>query len=114
MSAALELLRLALGLPAVLLLPGAAWTLALIPPDGAGWRSWATLDRLVASFALSVALVPLGALAWSRGLGLPLGTWGSLAVVALLTGSGLAAARWRKARRGRSAAPVDGGGPRVS
>jgi uncharacterized membrane protein len=59
------------------------------------------IERCVVAFALSVALVPLAAIAWSRGLGLPLGTWGSLAVVAIVLGTGIGAWRWRLARRAR-------------
>lgn len=88
----LEVLRLLVGVPAVLLLPGWAWSYALLRPMD-------VLDRLAVAFGLSLALVPVAAIAWSRWLGLPLSTWGGVAIVAVLTacGAGLAWSR-RRAR----------------
>ncbi|MEA3135908.1 MAG: hypothetical protein QOC71_189, partial [Thermoplasmata archaeon] len=74
----LEALRLLVGLPAVLLLPGWAWSLAFWPAWGPRARParaleaagpdvarQGLLERAVVSLALSIALVPLAALAWS-------------------------------------------------
>lgn len=104
----LELLRLLIGIPLVLLVPGWAWGLAAFPtrdlwgrlvaagPEGG--RAIDTAERLALAVALSIAAVSLGALAWNGLLRLPLGTWGGLALVAVLTGGGLAAWRLRLRR----------------
>lgn len=100
---ALELLRLLVGVPLVLLVPGWAWSLAAFPaqdwlgrrPAVAGRWSPDLVERLAVAIALSIAAASLGALAWNGLLRLPLGTWGSLALVAVLAGGGLAAWRLR-------------------
>jgi uncharacterized membrane protein len=90
---ALETLRAILGVAAVLLGPGLAWTFA--------WRKpLAPLERLALAFGLSLAMVPAAAIAWSRWLGLPLSTAGGLALVALLIASGAATA-WLRRRPAR-------------
>lgn len=100
---ALDALQLLVGVPAVLLLPGWAWSLAVFPrsrPLGAE-RSDGRLDlveRLAVSLALSIALVSLAALLWNGALGLPLGFGGSAALVALLTAAGVLLGGWRRRR----------------
>ena len=101
----LDLLRLLVGVPLVLLVPGWAWSLAAFPTLDLWGRAAAgaakaidAAERLALAVALSVAAVSLGALAWSGLLRLPLGAWGGLALVAVLTGSGLGAWRWRLRR----------------
>jgi uncharacterized membrane protein len=104
---AFDVLRLLVGVPLVLLVPGWLWSLAAFPrsrPLGADRVERAELDpieRTAVSLALSVAVVSLGALLWNGAFGLPLGTWGSLALVATLAGIGLAAWRWRVRRAPR-------------
>jgi len=101
---AVDAARLLLGLPAVLVLPGWMWSLAAFPrtrPLSAARTQPLELDlleRLAASFALSVASVSLGALGWSAGLGLPLAGWGSVALVVFVSGAG-AVAWWLRVRR---------------
>jgi uncharacterized membrane protein len=99
-----QFLRLLVGLPLVLFLPGWAWSFAAFPlrrAMGAERTEPGQLDLLergAVSLALSIALVSLGALLWNGALRLPLGTLGSLALVAVLAGSGWAAYRWRSRR----------------
>lgn len=110
---ALEIVRLLVGVPLVLLVPGWAWSLAAFPardwlgrrPLGAGWAPDGA-ERLAVAVALSIATASLGALAWNGLLRLPLGTWGSLALVAALTGTGVAAWRVRVGRMRRSQPPT--------
>ena len=107
----LEALRLLVGIPLVLLVPGWVWSLAFFPWQGRSHAGTdpgndgrqapsgiALLERVVVALALSIALVPLAALAWSAGLGLPLGTGGSLAVIGLVTGAG-ALTGWLRRRK---------------
>jgi uncharacterized membrane protein len=104
-----EILRLLIGLPLVLLVPGWLWSLAAFPrsrPLGEdrvepGALDW--IERTALALALSIALASLGAFAWSGFLGWPLGTWGSLALVLLLSASGTGAWRWRVTRNQRPA-----------
>lgn len=108
----LEILRLAVGLPLVLLLPGWMWSLAAFPgsrPLRAERTEAGELDvveRAFIAFALSIAAVMMAALAWSAGLGLPLGFWGSVAVVAVAAGSGAGAWRWRLSRARPAVVPL--------
>lgn len=105
---ALEILRLLIGLPLVLLVPGWLWSLAAFPrtrrlaedrtePGALDW-----IERIALALALSIALASLGAIAWSGLLGWPLGTWGALALVLLISASGAAVWRWRLARSRRT------------
>ncbi|MHB1261137.1 MAG: DUF1616 domain-containing protein [Thermoplasmatota archaeon] len=108
----LEIVRLAVGLPAVLLLPGWLWSLAAFPRSRAlgstrtGPGELDVVERAVVAFGLSVAAISLAALAWSAGLGLPLGDVGSVALLAVVCGAGAGAWRWRLAREAK-AAPDD-------
>jgi uncharacterized membrane protein len=97
---ALDILRLMIGLPLVLLLPGWVWSLAFFPRS----RPWSSeagegldvVERGAIALALSIAMVSLGALAWNGALGLPLGTWGSLALVFCITAAGAGLVWWRR------------------
>ena len=100
----LDVLQLVVGLPLVLVAPGLAWSFAAFPrhrPLGSPRTDAASLDALErGAFALaaSLALVSLGALAWTGALGLPLGFWGSLGLVLVLTGAGAGLWVWRRRR----------------
>jgi uncharacterized membrane protein len=76
----LEVVRLVAGVALVLLGPGLAWSFALMP----GRRRMDAVERGVTAFALSLALVPLGALAWNGLFGLPLDTVGATCLVLAL------------------------------
>ena len=97
----LDVVRLAVGIPAVLLLPGWLWSLAAFPRSRAlgstrtGPGELDVVERAVVAFGLSVAAISLAALAWSAGLGLPLGEVGATALLATVCGAGVGAWRWR-------------------
>jgi hypothetical protein len=99
----LEVLRLAIGVAAVFVLPGLAWSLALVPrqrpfggPPEPGTFDW--LERTGVTPLLSVAVVAVGGLAWSGLAGLPLDPWGATSLVAVLVASGLVVWRLRLRR----------------
>ena len=89
---ALEVLRLLVGVPIVLVLPGWAWSYALLRQD----RATDGLARSVVAVGLSLAIVPFGAIVWSRVLGWPLDVLGACLLVALLTLCGAGLAWWQR------------------
>lgn len=101
---ALDVIQLVFGIPAVLLMPGWMWSLALFPrtrPLGAeGPRDGALdlVERLAVALASSIALVSLAALLWNGVAGLPLGTGGSVALVTTLAITGGGVWQWRVRR----------------
>lgn len=91
---------MAVGTVLVLLGPGWAWSYAIFPhsrPLQAARtraRELDAVERAAVALALSLALVPLGAILWSNLLRLPLSTPGAIAYLVLLSAAGLALARF--------------------
>ncbi|MCA1810538.1 MAG: DUF1616 domain-containing protein [Halobacteriales archaeon] len=106
---------MAVGTLLVLLGPGWAWSLALFPRSRplrvaqTGPDELDAVERAGLALVLSLVLVPLGAIAWSGLLRLPLSTLGATLYLVVLTGLGLAVHRWapRLLAPGADAGPDD-------
>jgi len=88
------------GTALVLLVPGWTWSLAIFPGHRplravrTGRHHLDVIERVALALVLSLVLVPFTAIVWNGLLRLPLGTFGSAAMLLVLTGGGLAWAKW--------------------
>lgn len=80
----LEYVRIIVGLPMVLFIPGYALTKALFPGKELDW-----VEQLTLGFALSIASVPLLILYMNQLLGIKITVWSSLGAVGFITLAGL-------------------------
>ena len=99
MEAIFDFFRVVSGVLLVFIVPGLAWTYALL-----GRGSISTLERVGIGLALSVALGSLGLFLLNTLFGIPVDVKTTLVLVLTATGLGTLAALWRKSPGARAAA----------